>query len=245
MNSTDKDQHKKPAKRPDRAPKAPAKSPSKKPAKAPEILQSGAPVLHREADDVIVSEIKTPKIQNVIRSMIAALESQDDGVGLAAPQIGIPLKIFIVAGFVFDRMKKTVGHPHEIFINPVIVKESKEKKWLDGEGCLSVRWLYGKVYRSTRVTLEAYNEKGEKKVRGSSGLLAHIFQHEVDHLHGILFTDKAKDLQEFDPEEIKADIAKRTHGHHNTPAYGAPDKEVSGMVMEDLANDDEDLNPEL
>lgn len=210
----------------------------------PEILQSGHPVLHKEAEDVVISEIKTPKIQNVIRSMIASLESQADGVGLAAPQIGIPLKIFVVAGFVFDRMKKTVGSPHEVFINPVITKESKEKKWMDGEGCLSVRWLYGKVYRSTRVTLEAYNEKGEKKSRGSSGLLAHIFQHEVDHLHGILFTDKAKDLQEFDPEEIKADIANRKHGHHNTPEFNA----VAAPEQFDLSasNDPSDeYNPEL
>lgn len=173
--------------------------------------------------------------------MIETLESEADGVGLAAPQIGISLRIFIVAGFVFDRMKKTVGNPHEIFINPVIVKESKEKKWLDGEGCLSVRWLYGKVYRSTRVTLEAYDHTGKLRSRGASGLLAHIFQHEVDHLNGILFTDKAKDLQEFDPEEIKAEIAKRKDGHFNTPKFSSE----SNLVSIDLTDNDEiDVDPE-
>ena len=89
-----------------------------------------------------------------------------------------------------------------VFINPEIVKASKEKKEVD-EGCLSVRWLYGKVRRSARVTLRAYNEKGERIERGASGLLAQIFQHEVDHLNGILFTDKAKEVWEMSEEEIK------------------------------------------
>ena len=70
------------------------------------------------------------------------------------------------------------------------------------EGCLSVRWLYGKVVRSSRVTLHAYSEKGEKIERGASGLLAQIFQHEVDHLNGILFIDKAKEVWEMSEQEI-------------------------------------------
>jgi peptide deformylase len=211
------------------------------------ILQSDDPILHQHATAIPVDEIKSPKIQKVIRQMINALESEDDGVGLAAPQIGHSLRIFIVAGFVFDRLKKTTGCPHEIFINPVITKESKEKKWLDGEGCLSVRWFYGKVYRSTRVTLEAYNEKGEKRSRGSSGLLAHIFQHEVDHLNGILFTDKARDLQEFDPAEIKAETARSRHGHFNTPKFGgiAPVDTEARAHMNEGANEEDDFNPEV
>ncbi len=226
-------------------PKSPLKTTSKAKNKAPEIVQSGDPVLHTPAKEVILNELQSPEIKKVLVDMKAALESQDDGVGLAAPQIGIPLRIFMVAGFIFDRidyleeMKNAIGpqpltasgteaaltevdqtvqlnkkkkkNSHQFFINPKITKASKEKKWMDGEGCLSVRWLYGKVYRSTRVTLEYYNEKGEKLVRGASGILAHIFQHEVDHLDGILFTDKAKDLQEFDPDEIRkeAKLAKQ------------------------------------
>lgn len=90
-----------------------------------------------------------------------------------------------------------------VFINPVIVKESREKRWMEGEGCLSVRWIYGKVRRSTKVTLKAHNERGELVERGAGGLLAHIFQHEVDHLNGILFIDKAKDLEEIRPDDAK------------------------------------------
>lgn len=188
----------------------------------PEIVQMGHPALHTESKEVPLSEIGSEKINNVIDQMILALESQKDGVGIAAPQIGIPLRIFIVAGLIYDRMqadiirakhtslelakaeiKKLPKNPHRIFINPVITKESKEKKWMDGEGCLSVRWLYGKVRRSIKVTLRSYDEKGVLTERGAGGFLAHIFQHEVDHLNGILFIDKAKDIEEYDPAEIQ------------------------------------------
>jgi peptide deformylase len=95
-----------------------------------------------------------------------------------------------------------------VCINPKIIKFSKTKKWLDGEGCLSVRWYYGKVLRSTNVTLEYYDEKGQKQIRGAGGLLAHIFQHECDHLMGELFIDKAKDIEYIEPEEINLNDIK-------------------------------------
>ncbi len=64
------------------------------------------------------------------------------------------------------------------------------------EGCLSVRWLYGKTLRSKKASIEAYNEKGKKIRRGASQLLAQIFQHETDHLKGVLFIDHAEDIRE-------------------------------------------------
>ncbi|MFA6000113.1 MAG: peptide deformylase, partial [Candidatus Paceibacterota bacterium] len=82
-----------------------------------------------------------------------------------------------------------------VFINPKISKMSKDKEWLM-EGCLSVRPLYGKTWRSKKATITAYDENGKKFVRGASGLLAQIFQHETDHLNGILFIDHAKEVRE-------------------------------------------------
>jgi len=191
----------------------------------PEIVQIGDPVLHTPAQEVAVADIGSDKINKVIEDMKRALDSQEDGVGLAAPQIGVSLRIFIVAGFVFDRIKAEAGadsssvqidekmkknrSSHQVFINPIITKESKEKKWMEGEGCLSVRWYYGKVRRSTKVSLKTYDENGKLSERGASGLLAHIFQHEVDHLNGTLFVDKAKDIEEFDPEEVKREIRRK------------------------------------
>jgi peptide deformylase len=139
--------------------------------------------------------------------MSTALHSQNDGVAIAAPQIAQSLRIFIVAGKIFDESfvrgdelnknvpSNEVRHPDLVFINPVLKKISKDKKLLE-EGCLSVRPIWGKVNRSTKAIVEAYDEHGKKFIRGGSGLLAHIFQHEIDHLEGILFIDKAKDLRE-------------------------------------------------
>ena len=86
-----------------------------------------------------------------------------------------------------------------VYINPEIKKLSRTKTRVD-EGCLSVRYLYGKVERSEKATVTAYDENGHKFTRGGSGLLAQIFQHEIDHLNGILFIDKADDIVEILPK---------------------------------------------
>lgn len=163
------------------------------------IVQKEDPVLRQKALEVPVADISSPKIQKIIADMKKALDSQDDGVAIAAPQIGIALRIFVVSGKAFDIVKRSEGHPDEAYINPVLTKMSKDKKLVD-EGCLSVRYLYGKTRRSTRATVEALNEKGEKITRGASGLLAQIFQHETDHLDGILFIDHAKNIRDLPPE---------------------------------------------
>lgn len=166
---------------------------------ATKIVQKENPVLRQIAKDVPVSDIKTPKIQKILSDMKKALASQDDGVAIAAPQIAVPLRIFIIAGKANDIVKRTEGNPDEVYINPVITKISKDRKMVD-EGCLSVRYLYGKTKRATKATVEAYNENGEKFSRGASGLIAQIFQHETDHLNGILFIDHAKHIKDLPPD---------------------------------------------
>ncbi len=144
--------------------------------------------------------------------MKSALDAEDDGVAIAAPQIGVPLRIFIVSGRVLNFIKGDADdaprYPDIVFINPKITKLSKEKEFME-EGCLSVRWLYGKVKRSTKASIEAYDENGNFFKKGASGLMAQIFQHETDHLNGILFTDTAKDLEEIDPEVLKKSRTKK------------------------------------
>lgn len=152
------------------------------------------------AEEVKPSEFGTKKLKNMIKAMQEALAKEQDGVALAAPQIGISKRIFVVAPLSYE--EKAKWKPL-VFINPKITKVSKKVKE-QHEGCLSVRWIYGKTNRHTAATVEAYDENGNKFSFGGTGLLAHIFQHEVDHLDGILFIDHGYDLEEYTEEEIMA-----------------------------------------
>lgn len=150
--------------------------------------------LHNIAEEVPVEEITSPHIQKVIKDMRRVLRSYDapgfSGVAIAAPQIGLPLRIFLVEDMSTDRNPKDVL-PSLVAINPKIVKVSKKTREV-GEGCLSVPDRYGTVLRAERATLRAYDEAGNQYERGAAGLLAQIFQHEVDHLDGTLFVDRAE-----------------------------------------------------
>jgi peptide deformylase len=186
-----------------------------------EIIQKENKILRKIAKDVAIENIKSRKVETIIRRMIKALNSQEDGVAIAAPQIGENLRIFVVSKKIFEiideekvKNKKSKRENLEefakekpeykdiIFINPEILKTSK-KQMLTEEGCLSVRWLYGKVKRSEKTLVRAYDENGKLFTMGGSGLLSQAFQHEIDHLNGILFTDKATGLKEIIPAKIK------------------------------------------
>jgi|SRR3989344_95658 len=183
------------------------------------IIQKENPILRKKASEVPIAQVKTVKIKKVLAEMSEALAGEHDGVAIAASQIGYPLRIFVVSGKIFQvGFGKKFPQPPAlrqglrqgesatplsqgekikdlVFINPKISKLSKEKAWVP-EGCLSVRPLYGKTRRSKKATVTAYDENGQKFTRGASGLLAQIFQHETDHLEGILFIDHAKDISE-------------------------------------------------
>jgi len=174
------------------------------------ILQQNEKVLRKVAKEVPLEDIAGKKIKKVLKEMSESLATQNDGVAIAAPQIGYSLRIFVVSGKIFspdyiskrgrkaeeeDVIKNNENPKDLVFINPKISKLSRDKDWLP-EGCLSVRPLYGKTYRSLKATVSAYDENGKKFTRGGSGLLAQIFQHETDHLDGILFIDHAKDVGE-------------------------------------------------
>jgi peptide deformylase len=180
------------------------------------ILQAKEKALRQKAKEIPLEKISTLPIKKVVREMSEALRSQSDGVALAAPQIGYPFRIFVVSEKILNkgqsgekergnieaetRVKSRQSGKDLVFINPKIVKLSREKEWVP-EGCLSVRPLYGQTNRAKKATVSAYNEKGKKFSRGGSGLLAQIFQHEIEHLEGILFIDHAKDIYEDKPEK--------------------------------------------
>ena len=168
------------------------------------IVQANSKFLRKIAEKVKISKIGTASIKGVLTDMNVALNKEDDGVAIAAPQISVSLRIFIVSGKMFvkndqskDEAKSTLKS--RVFINPVIKKKSKKKEEME-EGCLSVRWKYGKVMRSTKATVSAYDEDGIKFTYTGSGVLAQIFQHETDHLNGILFIDTAREIKEVPPQ---------------------------------------------
>ena len=193
------------------------------------ILQKEEKVLRAIAKEVPIHEITASKIKKILKEMSGSLKSQSDGVAIAAPQIGYSLRIFVVSGKVLqagfpDRGVSQAGEPRGsaptavgdsdpeqgepaektakdlVFINPKISKLSRERGWVP-EGCLSVRPLYGKTFRSKKAAITAYDENGKKFTRGASGLLAQIFQHETDHLNGILFIDHAKEVKAEAPQK--------------------------------------------
>jgi peptide deformylase len=161
----------------------------------PAIVQEPNPILRATAQSVPLADIKSEHIQTVLAAMSEALAGEDDGVAIAAPQIGIGLRIFVVSKKASKKFKEDL-----VFINPEIIRMGRGREELS-EGCLSVRWKYGTVKRATTATVRAYNENGNEFVMSGRGLMAQIFQHEIDHLDGVLFIDKARDVQDIPPQK--------------------------------------------
>lgn len=170
-------------------------------------------ILRQKAKEVPIKEIKSKQIRDIIKKMSEVLASREEGAALAAPQIGESLRIFIVDGEIFSpefsmekfaEAKKTeeAKKPPVVFINPIIKKISK-KKQIVSEGCLSVKNVFGALKRAEKLTVEALDEHGKKFARGASDFLAQVIQHEMDHLDGILFIDKAISLEKISREENK------------------------------------------
>lgn len=142
------------------------------------IRKNGDNVLRKKSK--VVEEIN-PRILTLLEDMIDTMY-EADGVGLAAPQVGILKRIFVID--VYDDFGPRV------FINPVILE--KKGTQIDEEGCLSVPGEAAEVERANYVKVKAFNEKGEEFILEAEGLLARAVQHEYDHLEGILFIDHAK-----------------------------------------------------
>lgn len=167
------------------------------------------PILRMIARDISVDEINTPVFQKLIADMKFLLSKEKYGVAIAASQVGEPLRLFIVSGRALtkDANKETGDDTHsvptipdQVYINPILTKMSRGRKEKH-EGCLSVKGKWGMVPRAQKATVTALNENGQKFTRGASGFLAHIFQHEMDHLDGVLYTDKATELFDDKPED--------------------------------------------
>ena len=158
-----------------------------------EIVQDGAAVLRAIAKLVPEELFGSAELERLVADMSEALDRYPEGVALAAPQIGVSYRLFIV------RKDRTLSPPPptspevDVYINPEVAKTSRKCAKMD-EGCLSVHGVYGTTKRHERVTIKARRPDGSRFQRGAGGLMAQIFEHEIDHLNGILFIDHAEHL---------------------------------------------------
>ncbi|MDP3985384.1 MAG: peptide deformylase [bacterium] len=147
------------------------------------IITEPNPLLRKISAPVPVGKISTPEFQKLLDDMTETMYIAD-GVGLAAPQIGLSERIIIV---------ETGDHKPAAYINPEIIKTSF-RTTMSEEGCLSVPGIYGVVKRHRGVTAKALDRTGKEVTIKTGGLFAIILQHEIDHLNGILFIDKAEKI---------------------------------------------------
>lgn len=170
------------------------------------IIQLGDDRLRAISDSIDPEAITGVEVQRLVQDLKDTLMQEKDGVGISAPQIGVNQRVFIVSHKVFDGDGLTTDDDL-VCINPEIIKHSSKTDWRE-EGCLSIRWQYGEVERFKKVTLRAYDQEGKVFTYGAAGFIARIFQHELDHLDGVLFIDKVRGLHEISEKEI----AERNHG---------------------------------
>lgn len=147
-------------------------------------------ILRTKSQKVI--DFNNPKLKKIISDIKETLDSTDNGIGLAAPQIGENIRLFILS--------PSLGE-NTVFINPVISKSLRQVRVQ--EGCLSLPKIYGFLKRSKTVKVVAFDENGKKFKLKAEGLLAQAIQHEVDHLDGILFIDKTKELYLTEDSRLK------------------------------------------
>ena len=175
------------------------------------IIAYGAPVLKKKAKAITKDY---PKLEDVIANMWETMYGAS-GVGLAAPQIGLPIRIFIIDPKPFasdEDITKEEAEQLKIlrktFINPTIVEERGDE-WAFNEGCLSIPDVREDVFRKPEITIEYLDENFEKHIEVYSGIAARVIQHEYDHIEGVLFTDKLSSLKK---RLIKGKLAGISNG---------------------------------
>jgi peptide deformylase len=164
---------------------------------APPILQLGHPQLRQTAP--AISDPQTLQVQQWIDQLLHQMETAG-GVGIAAPQLGIAQQLMIVASRPTPRYPQAPEMPPTVMMNPQILDRSieMEKGW---EGCLSVPGLRGLVPRHTAITVSYEDRAGNTQQQDLSGFIARVFQHEYDHLQGIVFVDRVENTQELMTEQ--------------------------------------------
>jgi peptide deformylase len=161
------------------------------------IVGYGDPVLRKVGEDISADY---PNFQDLLTNMYDTMYNAY-GVGLAAPQIGLAIRLFVIDTEPFSDSEDLTKEEQEqlkgfkqTFINAKMLVEEGEE-WSFNEGCLSIPEVREDVYRNEKITIEYYDENFNKKTEVYDGLIARVIQHEYDHIEGILFTDKISSLK--------------------------------------------------
>ncbi len=178
------------------------------------IVAYGDPVLRKETQEI---DKEHPQLEALIENMFETMYDAR-GIGLAAPQVGESLRLFIVDATPFgddedllEEERNLAATFKKVFINPKIVQEEGDE-WAFNEGCLSIPDVREDVFRQPEITIEYEDENFKKHRETFSGIVARIIQHEYDHIEGILFTDKLSPLKK---RLIKGKLANISKGKVN------------------------------
>lgn len=170
------------------------------------IVRLGHPALRTPARALVPAEIRTPNVQALIDDMTATM-TEAEGIGLAAPQVGEEIQLFVY-GVVASAAEPEPAMPLQVVINPMLVPEAGELVY-DWEGCLSIPGLRGLVPRHPALRLRGFDREGNPIDRRVEGFEARVVQHEFDHLNGVIFLDRMRDLQSLSyAEEAQEHLAE-------------------------------------
>jgi peptide deformylase len=172
------------------------------------IVAYGDPVLKKDSEDISKDY---PALDQLIENMFETMYDSS-GIGLAAPQIGLPIRLFIVDGTDIEDDPSTKDFK-QVFINAQILEEF-DTPWEYEEGCLSIPFVRANVKRNAKVTIQYWDENFQEKTETYEGMAARIIQHEYDHIEGILFTDRIHPLKR---NMLKKKLQNISHGIVNAP----------------------------
>src|ERR1700750_1139311 len=168
------------------------------------IIAYGDPVLRKKATAIEPDEY--PHIKELVANMFETMYGAH-GVGLAAPQVGMSMRLFVVDANAFADDDADLKDFKKAFINAQILEETGEE-WAFNEGCLSIPEIREDVYRKSTIKLSYYDENWKHHEETFSGMAARVIQHEYDHIEGKLFTDKLNPLRKRLLEKRLGDISK-------------------------------------
>lgn len=192
------------------------------------IVAYGDPVLRKEA---VAIEKSYPNLDQILENMWETMYNAN-GVGLAAPQVGMPIRVFVVDTTPFadddsltaSEQTRLAGFK-KVFINPTILQETGDE-WAFNEGCLSIPNVREDVFRKEQITIRYCDEQFKEYTEVYNGLVARVIQHEYDHIEGILFTDKISSLKK---RLIKGKLGNISKGKVNVD-YRMRFPEVKGRI---------------